>query len=458
MTAVPKYSNIAVIDIGKTNAKLALVDAERMIEIAVVTRPNRILNQDPYPQFDLEGHWDFLVENLAKFQASQGVDAISVTTHGASVVLLDKDGELVTPMLDYEHAAPDVLAEDYNRLRPSFDETGSPRLSGGLNVGAQLHWLFHCDVDLLDKTEHIITYPQYWGYKLTGHLACDVTSLGCHTDLWNPILGEPSSLVKKLGIEDKLAPARMSSDVLGTVTQEVSDQTGIPTTVPVVCGIHDSNASLVPYLKGEARPNSVVSTGTWVICMSLNDGHVRLDPTKDCLVNVNAVGNAVSSARFMGGREFELVTEGVFEPPAPEDRRAVLQQGIMLQPAVVAESGPFAGKSGGWNKQPQTVGERNYALSLYLALMTNHCLDLAGANDPVVVEGPFAQNCDYIETLAALRAKPVHLSDSATGTSIGAAMLLQSSDSQVSLRSCPARNDQDLQKYCQNWKALTSEK
>ncbi len=453
MTTSQSYSNIAVIDIGKTNAKLALVDAKRMVEVDVVTRPNKILSNNPYPEFDLEGHWAFLVESLAKFQASHGVDAISVTTHGASIVLLDQNGDLATPMLDYEHAAPDDIVEAYKAIRPNFDETGSPLLSGGLNVGAQLHWLFQNDDTLLDRTEHIITYPQYWGFKLTGHFACDVTSLGCHTDLWNPISGAPSSLVKKMGIEHKLAPARMSSDILGTVTQEISDQTGIPTTVPVVCGIHDSNASLVPYLSGDIRPNSVVSTGTWVICMSLNGEDMELDPSKDCLINVNALGNAVPSARFMGGREFELVTEGKPAQPTPEDRKSVLDQGLMLKPAIVTESGPFAGQSGGWNKTPKTDGERDYALSLYLALMTNHCLELIGARDPIVVEGPFAQNRDYIDALAQLREHPIQLSKSATGTSIGAAMLLASYGSHVSLETRPMTENADLKAYCDTWKA-----
>ena len=35
-------TRIAVIDIGKTNAKLALVEGETLDEIAVVTRPNRV--------------------------------------------------------------------------------------------------------------------------------------------------------------------------------------------------------------------------------------------------------------------------------------------------------------------------------------------------------------------------------------------------------------------------------
>lgn len=456
MTTVPKYSNIAVIDIGKTNAKLALVDAEKMAEIDVVTRPNKIQIRDPYPEFDLEGHWSFLVESLAKFQRTHGVDAISVTTHGASIVLLDQNGDLATPMLDYELALPDAIASDYDKLRPSFEETGSPRLSGGLNVGAQLHWLFHRDPTLLVRTEHIITYPQYWGFKLTGNFACDVTSLGCHTDLWNPLSGRPSSLVKKLGIEEKLAAARMSSDILGTVTQEISDATGIPTSVPVACGIHDSNASLVPHLTGKKRPNSVVSTGTWVICMSLNGGDVRLDPSKDCLINVNALGVAVPSARFMGGREFELVTKGRSVTPTLQDRQAVLDDHIMLQPAVVTESGPFAGKSGGWSREPQTRGQRDYALSLYLALMTDHCLELVGAKDPIVVEGPFARNQDYLEALASLRGSAIQLSASATGTSIGAAMLLSSGGFEGPVNFFPNSDNEYLRKYCEEWQSVAA--
>ena len=112
--------HIAVLDIGKTNAKLALVEAPSLREIAVVTRPNTVLQGPPYPHFDLEGHWAFFLTHLAAFQAAHGVDAISVTTHGASIVLLDQAGALAAPMLDYEYPGPDALAAEYDALRPDF--------------------------------------------------------------------------------------------------------------------------------------------------------------------------------------------------------------------------------------------------------------------------------------------------------------------------------------------------
>lgn len=413
--------HIAVIDLGKTNAKLALVDIASLTEIAVVTRPNRVLPGGPYPHFDLEGHWAFFLEALARFQADFGIDAISVTTHGASATLIGHDGKAL-PMLDYEYPGPDE-AKGYDALRPDFSTTGSPRLPMGLNVGAQLYWLFTTDPGLRQRVKAIVTYPQYWGYRLTGQLATDVTSLGCHTDLWSPFTGEFSPLVDALGIRHLIAPARKSSDVLGQITSEVAARTGLAADTPVVVGIHDSNASLYPHLLAREGAFSVVSTGTWVICMAMRGDQPTLDPARDTLINVNALGDPVPTARFMGGREFELIRKGREIEPSPADREAVLRKGIQLLPAVEPNTGPFAFRTARWTILPETEGEEMVALSYYLALITDTCLGLIGAKGPTVIEGPFARNADYLAMLAALRPDGVEVAASATGTSVGAALL-----------------------------------
>ncbi|WP_108259050.1 FGGY family carbohydrate kinase [Mangrovicoccus ximenensis] len=196
--------HIAVIDVGKTNAKLALVDAATLSEIAVVKRANEVIPGPPYPHYDLEGHWAFFLEHLAAFQASHGIDAISVTTHGAAAVMLEADGRLATPMLDYEHDLSETAAA-YDALRPDFAVTGSPRLPFGLNLGAKLHYLKVTQPEAWAETAHVVTYPQYWGFRLTGRFATDVTSLGCHTDLWDPAARAFSPLAAALGLEGRLA-------------------------------------------------------------------------------------------------------------------------------------------------------------------------------------------------------------------------------------------------------------
>ena len=265
-------THVAVLDIGKTNAKLALVDPQRGAELAVLTRPNRVLPGPPYPHYDTERLWQFMLQGLAALHLAHGIEAISVTTHGASVALLDAGGGLATPILDYEHDGPDSLAAAYAALRPPFTETGSAPMPQGLNLGAQLHWLMAQDASLRDRVAHVVTYPGYWVHRLTGQLGSDLCSLGCHTDLWNPWQGCYSSLVETLGLPQKMAPAVRPSARAGRLLADVAASTGLPADTPVVFGIHDSNASLLPHLRARSGAFAVVSTGTWVVCMAVGGG------------------------------------------------------------------------------------------------------------------------------------------------------------------------------------------
>lgn len=446
--------HVAVIDIGKTNAKLALVEAGSLREVAVVTRPNTVRPGPPWPHFDLEGHWAFFLQHLRAFHSAYGVDAISVTTHGASAVLLDAAGDLAVPMLDYEHPGPDGLAAEYDAIRPPFAETGSARLPRGLNVGAQLFWLLQTDPGLRDRLAHVLTYPGYWGWRLTGQIASDVTSLGCHTDLWEPATGRFSSLVARLGLTDRMAPPRRPGEVLGRLRPELAALTGLAADTPVSVGIHDSNASLLPHVLGRSAPFSVVSTGTWVVAMAMGADPVALDPARDVLVNVNALGQPVPSARFMGGREFEVIARGDTATPTTEDRAAVLARGVALLPAVEPGSGPFPGRSHRWTVPPEGAGQRMLALSWYLAMMTDTCLRLIGARGPAIVEGPFARNADYLQMLRSLRSEGVETASSATGTSTGAALLSLGAGAPPLTRTVALPADSgDLASYAALWRS-----
>ncbi|TCD15265.1 FGGY-family carbohydrate kinase [Oricola cellulosilytica] len=417
---------VAVIDIGKTNAKLALVDRRAWREIAVRTIPNRVLPGPPYPHSDIEGIWRFLCGALRELNSQHPVGAISITTHGASAVLLDGDGELALPMLDYEHDGPDQLARDYDAVRPPFSETGSPRLASGLNLGAQIFWQSRSFPREFAKARSIVTFPQYWAYRLTGIATTEMTSLGCHTDLWNPWDGSFSSMVEKQGWSNLIAPVRKAGDVLGTIKPEIARATGLSADVSVLCGIHDSNASLYPHLLTRAAPFSVVSSGTWVICMAIGGEAIAPDPARDTLVNVNAFGNPVPSARFMGGREFDRLMQGGPAKASAAEVARVLDEGIMHLPAIENRSGPFQGKDARWNGNVAALspGERCAAISFYLAMMTAECLSLTGAKGPVIVEGPFAKNRFFFEMLSVATGRSAIASGaSATGTSVGAAML-----------------------------------
>lgn len=445
----------AVLDIGKTNAKIALVDTIVARELDVLSMPTPMLDGHLYRQPDVEALWQFFIDSLSALGAKRSIEAIGITTHGATVALLDIEGELVMPVLDYEDDGPDEFAADYDALRAPFSETGSPRLPGGLNVGAQLYWQERRFPERFARVAHIVTWPQYWAWRLSGELASDLTSLGCHTDLLDPASGSFSSLAQERGWDRLLPPVRRSGEPLGLLREEIAQRTGLSTSTLVHVGIHDSNASLVPHLLAANTARAVVSTGTWVIAMSLDGQAHELDASRDVLVNVDARGRAVPSSRFMGGREYELLTRDRNRDNATPDTindlmndsiesgrtaRAnsthfnddetclaqVLGKQMMLLPAVVRGCGPFPDRELHWTVPENSLDDAAHAIVVahYLALMTFTCLELIGAQGPIIVEGPFAANRHYLRMLGAASGRPVETGVNATGTSVGTAMLI----------------------------------
>jgi sugar (pentulose or hexulose) kinase len=447
---------VGVIDIGKSNAKFAVVDLDAHVEVDVRRMPNAVQATAPYPHYDVDTLWQFICDSIADLNRAQPLDALSVATHGACAALIAEDGSLSLPVLDYEYPGPDALKRDYDRIRPEFSETFTPRLPVGLNLGAQLYWQQRNYPGEWNNTRWILPYPQYWSYRLTGIPSSEITSLGCHTDLWSFETSLYSSLVVKQGWLEKMPEVRPASEVLGLVLPELGQKLGLRPRVPVHVGIHDSNASLLPHLLEHDPPFSVVSTGTWVIVCAPGGDLAGLDPERDCLANIDAFGRAVPSARFMGGREYaQLIGE---EPPHVSEAAVsrVLEEAILLLPSVTAGSGPFPDRKARWSHPEHTLDReaRFAAVSFYLAMMTAECLSLSGADGTTVVEGPFASNRLYVEMLVAATQRPVEaMTSSTTGTSIGAAMLARMKGDRIRGKLVPYSSSSRMIGYAQQWRA-----
>ena len=190
--------------------------------------------------------------------------------------------------------------------------------------------------------------------------------------------------------------------------------------------------------------------------MAVGGREVALDPARDTLINVNALGDPVPSARFMGGREYEVLTGGQDADWRDADVASVLADGIMLLPSVQLGSGPFPDMQSRWtgNRQPSR-SEQTVATAFYLAMMTATCLDLVGAVGEIILEGPFAANALYVDMLRTATGRPVApQARQATGTSIGAALLagrsLATATNEAAARSEPAAA---WLRYAATWRA-----
>lgn len=411
---------IAVFDCGKTNLKLGVLDGGRLLWSA--THPNRPCAGPPYPHADAAGAEAWLLEHLTDVARSFFLTDIVPVTHGAAAALVTATGDLAVPILDYETPLAEG-AGAYAAVRPDFGETLSPDLPLGLNLGRQIFWLQYCFPRAFAQARWLLTYPQYWAFRLSGVPVSEVTSLGCHTDLWNPVRGEFSTLVRGQGWADLFPPRAAAGDVVGFVTPALVARTGLPAICRVRAGLHDSNASFLRYRLAAQEAFSVVSTGTWIIAMAGGGGMPPLDPARDCLANVDALGTPVPCARFMGGREYETLTGGIGTPNLGL-ALALSAEGAMILPAFADTGGPFPGRVGQVRAGSLSPDGRASLASLYLALMTDFCLDLCGSQGPIYVEGPMAANGLYTAVLAALRPKQtLSVSDDAAGTLKGAARL-----------------------------------
>lgn len=424
-----------MVDVGKTLSKVSLWSRDgRMLDRK--TRPNDIVEVDGVRRLDVDGVKAFVDDALAS-HAGQPAEYIVPVAHGAGVAAV-RDGELAFAPLDYEQPVPREVANSYARERDPFAVTGSPRLPDGLNFGAQLYWLERLHSAEM-KGATLLPWAQYWAWHLSGVATTEVTSLGCHSDLWCPVEQDFAPMAKRMGWADQFAPNAAAGDAIGTLRPDLAEKTGLPATAKVLAGLHDSNAALMAargFPKIARNEATVLSTGTWFVAMRLAASPLAtsdLPESRDCLVNVDVFGNPVPSARFMGGREIESVIEidtrrVDIKPDQPALLAAVptlLAERTMLIPTLAPGYGPYPNGESRWVGEPRDWYARRAAMCLYAALVADTSLDLIGTRDRVLVEGRFAEAEVFTRALAALRpGTRVYTANAHNDVSFGALRLI----------------------------------
>lgn len=455
---------IAVVDIGKTNAKFILIEDESGATLWSAERPSPAVAVPGFGalsrQLDVHGIEAWLMAQLAAAPEKHRIRAIVPVAHGAAMVLVDGEGAvLVAP--DYEDSCFDFVHAAYNRLRPPFAETLSPSLPAGLNLGTQIFFVQEALREVFHRTRHILTYPQYWSWRLSGVAACEVTSLGCHTDLWNPASQSFSALVMEQGWVGLMPPLRPARAVLGSLREEVVETSGLPAECAVICGIHDSNASYLSHrvARGEGENFSVISSGTWCIILAKGADLSQLHEAEDMLANVDALGVPTATARFMGGREYGAIAGEAARSVAPtmDGLAAVLAAGAVALPSF-ALGGPCQDREGRVFRAETLAPDGRAALAtLYCALMADLILDRLGVAGGILVDGPFAANPLFPSVLQSLRpADPVVPSGTRGGITAAVLWLAGALPPRESpVASLPTLSQADaLRAYRDRWRAM----
>lgn len=293
---------ILIFDIGKTNKKLLLFDQQYQVVCEESRQMEEKVDEDGFACEDLNELTDWLTKSTDTFINDKRfeVKAINFAAYGASFVYLDTNLKPLTPLYNYLKPYPgELLKQFYNDYggEEQFSKTTASPVLGNLNSGMQLYRLKYEKAEIFTKIKYALHLPQYLSFVLSGEVKTEMTSVGCHTNLWNFQQNIYHEWVYKEKLIDKLPEIISADSIIGYYKDSV----------PVGSGLHDSSSALIPYLYTFNEPFILLSSGTW--CISLNPfNHCKLEEKEleqDCLCYLSYEGKPVKASRLFAGKEHE---------------------------------------------------------------------------------------------------------------------------------------------------------
>lgn len=414
---------IAIFDIGKTNKKVFLFDEDYKIRFEKSIQLPEIKDEDDFPCEDIDALIKWVKDSFKKLSRlpEYEIKAINVSAHGASFVHIDENGNPVAPLYNYLKPYPDELKrkfyDSYGGENEFSRKTASPVL-GNLNSSMQLYWLKHERPEIYKKIKYSLHLPEYISYLFSGKPVSGITSIGCHTNLWDFTKNNYHDWINKEGVLEKLAPIVSSTEVTTISTQQNKINIGI--------GLHDSSAALIPYLSCFSEPFILLSTGTW--CISLNPfNHTPLtgeELEKDCLSYLTYEGKPVKASRLFTGFEHEKEVKRLAEHfHTSED----YYNHVSYQPELItrfAYSSYQSESLSAYSSYEEAYTQFIHSLVEQQVLSTRHVLHNSGVTR-IFVDGGFSNNPIFMNLLSVeFPSIEVYAASVAQASATGAAMAI----------------------------------
>ena len=429
---------IAIFDIGKTNKKFLVFNKRFEILHEESLHIPETIDDDGFPCDDLPAITKWVRETFHENYKSENYQIIKLnfTTYGASFVNIDETRNSCTPLYNYLKPIPEKLLnqffEKYGSKKEFCRVTASPSL-GMLNSGLQLYWLKNEKPEKFSKVRYSLHLPQYFSYLFSGKPYAEITSIGCHTFLWNYEENDYHKWVNEEGIAPKF-PEIIRSDA----TFQAKDYKNLQ----IGAGLHDSSASVIPYLQGIMEPFALISTGTWSIVLNpfSKDPLTEELLDNDCLNFLTYKGKTVRASRLFLGHVHDTLSRAIENHfDAKPYKILELEPDPKLISSFLSGSNQYddysINQEGNLSPEFQ-MGEFEDLSSAYhhllFILMTLQCksINLAVGNSKIhklIISGGFAKSKLYKGLLAALMPEyEVYTAELQESTAFGAAMALMS--------------------------------
>jgi L-fuculokinase len=416
-------SFILIYDIGKTNKKAFVFDQEYRIKWQKCTHFEETFDEDGDPCEDLQALERWVKDTYEEARSLYPLRALNFCTYGATLVFLDGNHKVLTPMYNYLKPFPQDLQERfYAQYGKEVAATTASPVLGSLNSGLLAYRIKYEKPKVFAYVRKILHLPNYMSFLFTQKACTDLTSVGCHTKLWDFKKGDYHAWVEEEGIRHLLPALHPAAEV----------KRGIDG-IAVGIGLHDSSSALLPYLRTFEEPFVLISTGTWNITFNPFTTSVLTEEEleNDCLCYLRIDQKPIKAARLLAGifhdEEVDKISMvfGVSREEVLATNFDPNWEGEELDLGDFVIRNPIQGKGRNWLEFVDYREAYHQLISDLVALQVKSSRWVLEEVPRIFVDGGFGKNHLFMEMLRkALPDREVWTVEVPQASAIGAAMVI----------------------------------
>lgn len=267
--------NILVIDVGTSSIRGVLYDGQgrRLFcyQIACQVRftGNVLAEQDA-------SDWsDAIVEigkETVRYCVGAGIncDALALTSQRSSVIPVDREGTALRPAVMWQDKRNQEIVEEFRPVEDMLHELTGARINTVFS-GTKMTWVRRSEPEVYRKTYKFCTIADFITHEITGEYRTDHT-YGSRSLLMNVRSRQwDERLLETFEVErEKLCELAEPGTVIGNVTEEFAEKTGLRAGIPLVSAGGDQQCAAVGH--GVTGPGSLeITTGTGAFMLGYSE-------------------------------------------------------------------------------------------------------------------------------------------------------------------------------------------
>ena len=255
------------VDLGATSGRtiLASFDGTRISMQEFSRFDNPMIPLGGHLYWDIIGLYNEVLKGLRSV-AAKGIriDSIGIDTWGCDFAFFGSDGQLLGMPHCYRDQHTSGAQEKFFEKMPAaevYKRTGIQFMD--FNTLFQLDTLKRNGSQALEHADKVLFIPDALIYMLTGKAICEYT-VASTSQMLNPFTGDlDEDILKALGLSrDKFGVMTQPGTVVGTLTEQVQEATGLGA-VPVIAVAGHDTGSAVAAVPAADKEYAYLSCGTW---------------------------------------------------------------------------------------------------------------------------------------------------------------------------------------------------